>query len=204
MSTRRDSTTDKRQKNQYRLAFPEESRGAAPMASVGGTESELAKRRAESPTTEQWIEEVCERENCKQALRRVKANKGSPGIDRMNVEQLSGHLKEHWPAIREQLLSGTYRPQPVKRVEIPKPDGGVRKLGIPTVLDRFIQQAVMQGRKSWSLPIPTGKPFHSTLLSKRNSEPRQNNSSGWNFHHGWNLFQLFFIQRVAQNRRVLY
>jgi len=150
MSTQRDSTTDKRQKNQYRLAFPEESRGAAPMAFEGGTESELAKRRAESPTTEQWMEEVCERENCKQALRRVKANKGSPGIDGMTVEQLSGHLKEHWPAIREQLLSGTYTPQPVKRVEIPKPDGGVRKLGIPTVLDRFIQQAVMQAlQRSW-------------------------------------------------------
>ena len=74
MSTRRDSTTDKRQKNQYRLAFAEESRGAAPTAFVGGTESELAKRRAENPTTEQWMEEVCERENCKQALRRVKAN----------------------------------------------------------------------------------------------------------------------------------
>jgi RNA-directed DNA polymerase len=102
------------------------------MAFVGGTESELAERRAESPATEQWMEEVCERDNCKQALRRVKANKGSPGIDGMTVEQLPGHLKEHWPAIREQLLSGIYRPQPVKRVEIPKPDGGVRKLGIPS------------------------------------------------------------------------
>jgi hypothetical protein len=81
MSTRRDSTTDQRQKNQYSLAFPEESRGAR--ACVGGTESELAKRRAESPATEQWMEEVCERENCKQALRRVKANKGSPGIDKL-------------------------------------------------------------------------------------------------------------------------
>src|SRR3989475_7376630 len=150
MSTQRDSTTDKRQKNQYRLAFPEESRGAAPMAFEGGTESELAKRKAESPTTEQWMEEVCERENCKQALRRVKANKGSPGIDGMTVEELTGHLKEQWPAIREQLLNGTYTPQPVRRVEIPKPDGGVRKLGIPTVLDRFIQQAVMQAlQRSW-------------------------------------------------------
>jgi Reverse transcriptase (RNA-dependent DNA polymerase) len=150
MSTRRDSTTDKRQKNQYRLAFPEESRGAAPMAFEGGTEAELAKRKAESPTSEQWMEEVCERENCKQALRRVKANKGSPGIDGMTVEELSGHLKEHWPVIREQLFNGTYTPQPVKRVEIPKPDGGVRKLGIPTVLDRFIQQAVMQVlQRSW-------------------------------------------------------
>ncbi len=76
MSTQRNSTTDKRQKSQYRLAFPEESRGAAPMAFVEGTESELAERRAESPATEQWMEEVCERENCKQALRRVKGNEG--------------------------------------------------------------------------------------------------------------------------------
>jgi RNA-directed DNA polymerase len=68
-----------------------------------------------------------------QAYERVKSNKGSAGIDGMTVEELPGHLKEHWPAIREQLLSGTYRPQPVRRVEIPKPDGGVRQLGIPTV-----------------------------------------------------------------------
>jgi RNA-directed DNA polymerase len=79
-----------------------------------------------------------------QALARVKANKGSSGVDGMTVHELPEFLKQHWPAIREQLLSGTYTPQPVKRVEIPKPDGGVRKLGIPTVLDRFIQQAVMQ------------------------------------------------------------
>ena len=90
------------------------------------------------------MEEVYGRENCKQALARVKANQGSAGVDGMTVQQLPEHLKQHWPAIREQLLSGTYVPQPVKRVEIPKPDGGVRKLGIPTVLDRFIQQAVMQ------------------------------------------------------------
>jgi RNA-directed DNA polymerase len=90
------------------------------------------------------MEEVCERENCKQALARVKANKGSAGVDGMTVQQLPEHLKQHWPVIREQMLSGTYKPQPVKRVEIPKPDGGIRSLGIPTVLDRFIQQAVMQ------------------------------------------------------------
>ena len=111
------------------MAFPEESRGAAPTAFEGGTESELAKRTAESPATEQWMEEVCERENCKQALRRVKANKGSPGIDGMTVEKLSGHLKEHWSVIREQLRNGTYTPQPVKRVEIPKPDGAAEELG---------------------------------------------------------------------------
>jgi RNA-directed DNA polymerase len=136
---------DRRQKNQLKLAFLAEDTGEAPRAAEEGTESFAAKRRAESPAnTEQLIEEVCERGNCKQALARVKANKGSPGVDGMTVHDLPEHLKQHWPTIREQLLNGTYRPQPVKRVEIPKPDGGVRKLGIPTVLDRFIQQAVMQ------------------------------------------------------------
>jgi len=137
--------SDKRQKNQLVLAFPEESRGEAPTAFAEGTESLAAKRRSESPAIgERLMEEVCERENCKQALARVKANRGSPGVDGMTVHDLPGYLQQHWSVIREQLLSGTYKPQPVKRVEIPKPDGGVRKLGIPTVLDRFIQQTVMQ------------------------------------------------------------
>jgi RNA-directed DNA polymerase len=136
---------DKRQKNQLVLAFMEEDRSEAPRTSREGTESSAGKRGTESPAiTEQLMEEVCERENCKQALKRVKANKGSAGVDGMTVQQLPEYLKQYWPAIREQLLSGTYKPQPVRRVEIPKPDGGVRKLGIPTVLDRFIQQAVMQ------------------------------------------------------------
>src|ERR1700733_12422268 len=135
----------KRQKNQLELAFTDESRSEAPRVSGEGTEALTAKRGTESPAIgEQLMEEVCERENCKQALARVKANKGSPGVDGMTVQQLPEHLKQHWPAIREQLLDGTYRPQPVKRVEIPKPDGGVRKLGIPAALDRFIQQAVLQ------------------------------------------------------------
>ena len=90
------------------------------------------------------MEEVCERENLKEAMRRVKANKGSAGVDGMTVGGITAYLKQHWPAIRVQLLNGTYEPKPVRRVEIPKPDGGVRKLGIPTVLDRLIQQAVMQ------------------------------------------------------------
>ena len=136
----------KRQNNQLRLAFDEEGRSESPMASGEGTETLTAKRRIESPAnnTEQLMEEVCGRENCLQALKRVKSNKGSAGTDGMTVVELSSYLLEHWPAIREQLLSGTYKPQPVKRVEIPKPDGGVRKLGIPTVLDRMVQQAVMQ------------------------------------------------------------
>jgi RNA-directed DNA polymerase len=138
---------DKRQKNQLQmlLAFTAEGRSEAPRARREGTESPTAKRRIESPApAEQVMEAVCERENCLRALKRVKANKGSPGIDGVKVGELPGYLKQHWPAIREQLLSGSYEPQPVRRVEIPKPDGGVRKLGIPTVLDRFIQQAVMQ------------------------------------------------------------
>src|SRR5437016_13085001 len=131
---------------QLGLAVPGDGRGEAPKATRRGTETPTAKRMHESPAdTERLMEEVCERENCEQALRRVKANKGGPGVDGMTVHELPDHLKQHWPAIREQLLSGTYRPQPVKRVEIDKPDGGgVRKLGVPTVLDRYIQQAVLQ------------------------------------------------------------
>lgn len=137
--------SDKRQKNQLELAFTEMSRGEAPRDSGGGTESLRAKRDDESSAgSEQLMEEVCGRKNCQQALARVKRNKGSAGGDGMTVEQLPDYLKQRWPTIREQLLSGTYKPQPVRRVEIPKPDGGMRKLGIPTVLDRFIQQAVMQ------------------------------------------------------------
>ncbi len=137
--------SDKRQKNQLKLAFMAEDRGEAPRVANRGTESLMAKGQTESPAiNEQLMEEVCEWRNCKQALVRVKGNKGNPGVDGMTVQELAGYLQQHWPAIREQLLNGTYKPQPVKRVEIPKPDGGVRKLGIPTVLDRFIQQAVMQ------------------------------------------------------------
>jgi group II intron reverse transcriptase/maturase len=90
------------------------------------------------------LEQVLDRENLLAALKRVKANRGAPGIDGMTVNQLPEYLKEHWPAVREALLAGTYRPQAVRRVEIPKPGGGVRLLGIPTALDRLIQQALAQ------------------------------------------------------------
>jgi RNA-directed DNA polymerase len=109
------------------LAFTGEGRSEAPRAPGEGTESLTANCATESPAgAEQVMEEVCGRENCQQALRRVKANKGSPGIDGMKVSELPGYLKQHWPTIREQLWSGTYRPQPVRRVEIAKPDGGMR------------------------------------------------------------------------------
>ena len=122
-----------------------QSTGEARRAGREATESLRAANDPESPAgTHRLMEEVCERENLKAALQRVKDNKGSPGIDGMTVAGLADYLKQHWPVIREQLLSGTYVPKPVRRVEIAKPDGGVRKLGIPTVLDRFVQQAVMQ------------------------------------------------------------
>src|SRR5213596_1800264 len=137
--------SDQRQNVQGELDFSSSPAGEAREVGREETESLSAVHEPESPaSTNRLMEEICERENLKQALQQVKANKGSAGVDGMTVQQLPEHLKQHWPAIREQLRRGTYKPQPVKRVEIPKPDGGVRKLGIPTVLDRFIQQAVMQ------------------------------------------------------------
>jgi len=144
-----------RQKNrpeQGVLAFPAESRRDAPKAVAKGTETFMAKHRTESLAgTERLMEEVCELENCKQALQRVRANKGSPGVDGMTVDELPEYLKQHGPEIGEQLRNGTDQPQPVRRVEIPKPEvNGVRKLGIPCVLDRFVQQAVLQVlQKRW-------------------------------------------------------
>jgi RNA-directed DNA polymerase len=136
---------DTQQNIQIQLDFSSGPTGEA--RQVGGRETEWWRTTngSESPArTDRLMEEVCERENLKQALRQGKANKGSAGVDGMTVGGITDYLKQHWPAIREQLLTGTYEPKPVRRVEIPKPDGGVRKLGIPTVLDRFIQQAVMQ------------------------------------------------------------
>src|ERR1700751_1185327 len=138
--------SDMRQNVQLTLDFRSTPTGEARKAETEAVESRQAGHAIESPaSTNRLMEEVCERGNLKEALRRVKANKGSPGVDGMTIDEITEYLKQHWPAIREQLLSGTYEPKPVRRVEIPKPDGvGVRKLGIPTVLDRFIQQAVMQ------------------------------------------------------------
>ena len=137
---------DKRQKNQLALNLSFSPMGETQQAGKQAAESLQATHEPQSPANmHQVMERICERENLKAALRRVKANKGSAGIDGMTVARIGDYLKQHWPVIREQLLSGTYEPKPVRRVEIAKPDGnGMRKLGIPTVLDRFIQQAVMQ------------------------------------------------------------
>src|ERR1700686_3416935 len=143
--------SEMQQNIQAELDFCSTPAGEAREAGREETESLSTVNDPESPaSTNRLMEEVCERENLKEALRRVKANKGSAGVDGMTVGGISDYLKQYWPAIREQLLNGTYEPKPVRRVEIPKPDGGVRKLGIPTVLDRFIQQAVMQVlQKQW-------------------------------------------------------
>jgi len=135
----------KRQKISKALTRQAMDRSEAPVGGLTGVEPSLAARDPESPaSTGQLMEEVCERENLQRAWQRVRRNKGGPGIDGMTIDDARGHLREHWPDIRSQLLDGTYQPLPVKRVEIPKPDGGVRMLGVPCVVDRLIQQAVLQ------------------------------------------------------------
>jgi len=139
----------KQQNIQKQLDFPDALTGEAREASREEPEPSRARSEPENPaSTDRIMEEICEWENLKEAMRRVKTNKGSAGIDGMTVDELPDYRA--LLVIRERLLRGTYKPQPVKRVEIPKPDGGVRKLGIPTALDRFVQQAVMQVlQKQW-------------------------------------------------------
>jgi len=138
----------KRQKTQYKqllLAFDSGAPGESLDTEREGTEPPMAKPAVESPAMEERLmEEVCDRKNLEIAWKRVRGNKGSPGVDGMTIDDAVGYLREHWPTIRSQLLDGTYKPQPVRRVEIPKPDGGVRKLGVPCVVDRLIQQGLLQ------------------------------------------------------------
>lgn len=121
-----------------------EDRGETSMSSHKGN-GLTTNHRTEHPNfSTNLLEEVISQSNLKLALKRVRQNKGSAGVDGMRVNELSDYLKENWHQIRDKLLEGSYKPMPVKRVDIPKPDGGVRQLGIPTVLDRFIQQALAQ------------------------------------------------------------
>ena len=143
--------TGLRQNIQQKLAWELSERGETPIAGDPGVEPVVAVAEPESPaTTTHLMEEVCERENLVRAWQRVRENKGAPGVDGMTIDDAKSYLREHWPNIRSQLLAGTYRPQPVRRVEIPKPDGGIRKLGVPCVVDRLIQQALLQVlQKRW-------------------------------------------------------
>src|ERR1700738_5254336 len=134
-----------RQKTELEITSQAGAAGEARSAGMEGTETRTADIQVESQAAGgPWMEVIVERDNLRKALAHVKRNKGAAGIDGMSLDALAPHLKEHWPAIRAQLLEGTYKPQPVRRVEIPKASGGTRSLGIPTVLDRFIQQAVLQ------------------------------------------------------------
>jgi RNA-directed DNA polymerase len=134
-----------RQKNQVELNLGTGATGEARSAAAREPEARAANTDVESrAAVGPSMEAIVERDNLRRALVRVKGNKGAAGIDGMTVEDLAPYLREHWPTIRAQLLDGTYKPQPVRRVEIAKASGGTRPLGIPTVLDRFIQQAVMQ------------------------------------------------------------
>jgi RNA-directed DNA polymerase len=134
-----------RQKYQVKMKPGAEGRGEAPNDGAREAEASAAVIGIESPAVAgPSMETVVERENLKKALAQVMRNKGAAGVDGMTVGDLPGHLKEHWLTIRGRLLDDTYKAQPVRRVEIPKASGGTRSLGIPTVLDRFIQQAVMQ------------------------------------------------------------
>ena len=137
------SLEDARRQKTRQLVLPLDSRGEAPRSQRSG-EASTAANGNERPGTDRLMEEVVERGNAKAALKRVRQNKGSPGVDGMTVEELPEHLAEHWEEIREQLVAGTYQPKPVKRQEIPKSGGGIRELGIPTALDRFVQQAILQ------------------------------------------------------------
>ena len=176
--------SETRQKNQIELAFTYTGKGEAPK-DTEGTEALVAKGATENPTgSERLMEAVCETENLKRALRRVKANKGSAGVDKMRVDQLPRYLMGHWNEIREQLLSGTYKAQPVRRVEIEKPDGGKRELGIPTAIDRFVQQAVLQVlQQQWdptfSIHSHGFRPEHSQHGAIAEAQQYQAEGYGW-------------------------
>jgi RNA-directed DNA polymerase len=133
----------KRQKT-LNETFADMRSGEAVKRSSRGTELNTPTTETEIPRITRVMEVVVAKGNAKRALERVLENKGAPGVDGMTVEQLPAFLQVHWKRIRQELLDGTYSPQLLRRVEIPKPGGGMRKLGIPTVLDRFVQQAMQQ------------------------------------------------------------
>ena len=175
----------KRQKIRNAPALASEGRGEAPVSGYEGTESFAAKPTPENPAfAEQLMEEVCERGNLERAWQRVQSNKGGAGVDGMTINDAKGYLREHWPNIRSHLLEGTYQPLPVKRVGIPKPDGGIRKLGVPCVVDRLIQQSLLQVlQKRWdptfseySFGFRPGRSAHQAVAQAQRISPRATTS----------------------------
>ena len=161
-----------RQHEQPNVTFPESS-GRNPQGYGRGASTASAAKKENVHQTENLIEAVVERQNMIDALHRVKSNKGQGGIDGMSVQQLDEHLKTHWGEIKEQLLDGSYQPQAVLGIQIPKPNGGMRQLGIPTVVDRLIQQAIQQvltpifdsGFSESSYGFRPGRSAHQAVLS---------------------------------------
>jgi len=193
---------NKRQKTQLELAFPAVVAGEARHVEGRGTEFRAAGPTPESPAVVgPRMEEVLDRENLRKALRAVRRNKGAPGMDGMTVDELPAHLEEHWPALRDRLLGGTYTPQPVRRVMIPKASGGERPLGIPTVVDRLIQQAVLQVlQRQWdptfsehSYGFRPGRSAHQAV-----ARAQEHVAAG----HGWvvDLDLAQFFDRVNHDR----
>lgn len=168
--------TDKRRKKQLKLALAALETGETREARVGGIESATARTKPESSALDVTMKEVLNPKNLKKALKQVLSNKGAAGIDGMTVEKLQEHLKANWSRIRQELLEGTYKPNAVRRVEIPKATGGKRQLGIPTVLDRFIQQAILQTlQDKWdstfsngSFGFRPGKSAHQAVRQAQN------------------------------------
>jgi group II intron reverse transcriptase/maturase len=132
-----------RQKSEQ-LELALDNRGETPTSQRSGEAPTTSRGDERSGGDHRLMEQVVGRANALAALRRVKQNKGNPGVDGMTVDDLTAYLVAHWESIREELLAGSYQPQPVKRQDIPKPGGGTRRLGIPTVRDRFIQQCLLQ------------------------------------------------------------
>jgi len=154
------------------LGLPFGGRGEAPKA-ARSVEAQTAELACETPGASDLLERALSRANLQAAFRRVKKNKGSPGIDGMTVDELGPYLVTEWPRLREELLGGHYRPSPVKRQLIPKPGGAQRELGIPTVLDRLIQQALLQvlqpifdpGFSEHSYGFRPGRRAHDAVLA---------------------------------------
>ncbi len=135
----------KKQNQQLELTLNSEGDGETASAEIQGVEPLVVSQTNQSPALKQRLmEAICQRENLERAWKQVKSNQGSPGVDGLTINQTRDYVREHWSMIREQLLQGIYQPKPVRRAEIEKPGGGIRKLGIPTVLDRLIQQAILQ------------------------------------------------------------
>lgn len=135
---------DKPQKYLYRVAKQEEKGGIpGPSSEAAGSPTTSIMNKSQQ-TEAALLEEILSKDNMIKAFNAVRKNKGGPGVDGMTVNGLRTFLKSHWLQVKSSLMQGTYKARAVKRIEIPKPNGGIRELGIPTVLDRLIQQAILQ------------------------------------------------------------